>query len=61
MHVGCLFTQRGIFSIPRSWILLDLCLMRDTSNNPEIVSYIRNCSLQDKLTAYTNGGEQQYN
>ena len=60
-HVGYLLTQDdGLFDIPKTWVLVDTCSMCDVANNPDIVSNIRDCTADEKLTAYTNGGAQSY-
>ena len=61
-HVGYMLTQDdGLFNIPKIWILLDTCSTCDVANNPDIVSNIRDCDIDEKLTAYTNRGAQSYN
>ena len=46
--------------IPKSWILLDSCSTCDVSNNPSFVSNIRECTSEERMTAFTNGGKQKY-
>mmetsp|Transcript_11443 Transcript_11443/g.16186 ORF Transcript_11443/g.16186 Transcript_11443/m.16186 type:complete len:117 (-) Transcript_11443:1019-1369(-) len=60
MHIGCTLTQGSKFTIPKSWVLIDTCSTCDVSNNPDLVTNVRACPKQDVLTAYTNGGAQQY-
>ena len=61
MHLGIMCAQGKVFDIPSSWILLDTCSTCDVANNPALVNDIRTCEPNDRLTAYTNGGEQVYN
>ena len=61
MHVGILCAQGKNFTIPSSWILLDTCSTCDVANNPALVNDIRTCSPEERLTAFTNGGQQVYN
>ena len=49
-----------MFQIPKSWILLDTCSTCNVSNNPTLVTDIRECSSAESLTAHTNGGLQKY-
>ena len=61
IHIGYLFTQGNtLFDIPDSWILLDTCSTCDVIKNPILVRNIHDCSKEDQLTAYTNGGAQHY-
>ena len=61
MHVGTLCAQGKAFDIPLTWILLDTCSTCNVANNPALVNNIHTCKANDRLTAYTNGGEQVYN
>ena len=61
MHIGVLFTNPGLFKIPDSWLLLDTCSTSDVAKNPNIVKNIRECTPEERLTAYCNGGAQLYN
>ena len=61
MHLGILCAHGKDFHIPLSWLLLDTCSTCDVTNNPALVTNIRACAPNDRLTAYTNGGEQVYN
>ena len=61
MHLGILCAHGKDFHIPLSWLLLDTCSTCDVTNNPALVTDIRTCAPNDRLTAYTNGGEQVYN
>ena len=60
MHVGVLCAQGKAFDIPLSWILLDTCSTCDVSNDLDSVEDIRTFRPEDRLTVYTNGGEQVY-
>ena len=60
VHVGWLLTQGESFRIPKSWLLLDTCSTCDVSNNPNLVTDIRECAVEERLLAHTNGGEQSY-
>ena len=60
MHFGCLLTQGQVVKISKSWILSDSYSTCDVSNNVNFVSNIKECNPEDKMTAFTNGGEQEY-
>ena len=61
MHLGYDFAQQnGLFMIPDSWILLDTCSTCNVIKNPSLVTNIRDCEYNERLTAYTNGGAQSY-
>ena len=60
VHIGCTFAQDSFVDIPKNWILLDTCSTCNVSNNIALVKDVRACSEADMLTAYTNGGAQQY-
>ena len=60
MHLGCMLTQGALFTIPKIWVLLDTCSTCNVSNNPNLVTNIRDCEPENFLTAYTNGGAQLY-
>ena len=51
VHIGCTLAQDSVFTIPKSWLLLDTCSTYDVSNNPELVTNVRACSESDVLTA----------
>ena len=61
-HIGYMLTQDDdSFDVPKIWILLDTCSTCNVANNPNLVTNIRDCNKDEKLTAYTNGGAQSYN
>ena len=60
VYIGCTLTQGSVFTITKSWILINTCSTCNVSNNSDLVSNFRAYSKDDILTAYTNGGAQQY-
>ena len=43
-HIGYVMTQEDrLLDIPKSWLLLNTCSVRDVANNPDIVT---NCSMR---------------
>ena len=61
MHVGCTLDQRGLFDTPDSWLLLDMWSPCDVTHNPKLFRNIKECSPDERLTVYCNGGAQIYN
>ena len=57
---GYLFAQQSSSPIPSLWVLLDTCSTSHVSNNPDLVSNIVNCSVDDRLCMTTNGGKMTY-
>ena len=55
-----MITQGGLFDISKSWLLLDTCSTCNVSNNPTLVTNVRECMPEEIITAYTNGGAQRY-
>ena len=60
VNFGCLLTQAQFVDILKSWVLLDSCSTCDVSNNHNFLSNVKDCNPENRMTAFTNGGEQKY-
>ena len=60
-HNSYSFTQENdLFFIQDTWLLIDTCSTCKVIKNSELISNIRECTHNKKLTAYTNIGAQHY-
>ena len=55
-QVGFQLTQSETGGIKKSWILLDTCSTHSVSNNPKLVTGVKQCRDEDILTLSTNAG-----
>ena len=54
------FTQNEKDSIPKTWLLLDICFTASIVNNDELFSNIQDFTYENALTIITNGGSQKF-
>ena len=54
------FAQSDSVSIPSTWILLDPCSTSSVGCNADLIGPIRDCTKDEFLTVYTNGGQKSF-
>ena len=60
LYIRVGFSQNSYGMILSSWILLDICFTSSLCNNKEIIENICDCTSDETLMVYTNGGSKTF-